>query len=135
MIRAVLCDIEGTTTSIAFAHEVLFPVSDEKMESFIKTHWNDPDVSRELIALRAQITSETGNQDVTSDQVIALLRNWIRSDKKETNLKSIQGKIWDEGYGKGDLHSQVFEDVPRAWPAAPGRHAAQRVAAAVVRRP
>src|ERR1051325_4818417 len=103
MIRAVLCDIEGTTTSIAFAHEVLFPVSYEKMQSFITTHWNDPAISAELIALRAQITKETGNQRPSPDDVIALLRSWIRSDKKETNLKSIQGKIWKESFESGAI--------------------------------
>jgi enolase-phosphatase E1 len=108
MIRAVLCDIEGTTTSIAFAHEVLFPVSYEKMESFLKEHWNNPAISRELDALRAQITKE----NVTADDVITLLRSWIRSDKKETNLKSIQGKIWKESFESGTIRGHVYPDVP-----------------------
>jgi len=116
MIRAVLCDIEGTTTSIAFAHEVLFPVSYEKMESFIKTHWNDPAISNELNVLRAQINKES----VTADDVIALLRSWIRFDKKETNLKSIQGKIWKESFETGGIRGHVYPDVPvcfRKWKA------------------
>jgi enolase-phosphatase E1 len=30
-------------------------------------------------------------------------------------LKSLQGKIWQEGYHSGQLHSQVFADVPPAF--------------------
>jgi enolase-phosphatase E1 len=38
----------------------------------------------------------------------------IAHDRKSTSLKSLQGKIWEEGYRSGQLYGQVFEDVPRA---------------------
>jgi enolase-phosphatase E1 len=38
----------------------------------------------------------------------------IQRDRKSTGLKSLQGKIWEEGYRSGDLRSEVYPDVPRA---------------------
>jgi enolase-phosphatase E1 len=38
----------------------------------------------------------------------------IDRDRKSTALKSLQGKIWKQGYDNGDLKSQVFEDVAPA---------------------
>jgi len=35
-------------------------------------------------------------------------------DRKSTPLKSLQGRIWEEGYKRGELRGQVFDDVPRA---------------------
>ena len=35
-------------------------------------------------------------------------------DRKSTGLKSLQGKIWEEGYRAGALKSEVYSDVPPA---------------------
>jgi len=35
-------------------------------------------------------------------------------DRKTTELKELQGKIWQEGYRRGELRGEVFEDVPVA---------------------
>jgi enolase-phosphatase E1 len=32
-------------------------------------------------------------------------------DRKSTGLKSLQGKIWEEGYRAGELKSEVYPDV------------------------
>jgi enolase-phosphatase E1 len=32
-------------------------------------------------------------------------------DRKSTGLKSLQGKIWEEGYSSGDLEGEVYSDV------------------------
>ena len=32
-------------------------------------------------------------------------------DRKSTGLKSLQGKIWEEGYRSGDLKGEVYPDV------------------------
>lgn len=94
MIRCVLMDIEGTTTPIAFVHEVLFPYSARHMRRYVDEHGND-----------------------TGEDVETLLR-WIKEDKKEPALKTIQGKIWKTGYEDGTLQSIVYDDVDgamRAW--------------------
>ena len=35
-------------------------------------------------------------------------------DRKSTPLKTLQGKIWEEGYQRGELVGEVFADVPPA---------------------
>jgi enolase-phosphatase E1 len=111
-IQAVLCDIEGTTTSLSFAHEVLFPLSYDQMEVFIKQNWNSDLVRPEI----QQIKSQIGNAD--PDQVIKTLRSWIKEDRKEGPLKSIQGKIWKDAFESGKIRGHVYNDVPpgfRKW--------------------
>src|SRR5439155_5423929 len=40
---------------------------------------------------------------------------WLMDrDRKSTSLKSLQGRIWEEGYKRGELRVQGFDDVPRA---------------------
>ena len=36
--RAVLVDIEGTTSTIAFVHDVLFPYADEHLDAYVAAH-------------------------------------------------------------------------------------------------
>ena len=40
----ILTDIEGTTTSISFVHDVLFPYARERMGSFLKAKSGDEKV-------------------------------------------------------------------------------------------
>jgi enolase-phosphatase E1 len=41
---------------------------------------------------------------------------WLMAkDSKCTTLKSLQGKIWQEGYARGELHGRVYADVPPAF--------------------
>jgi enolase-phosphatase E1 len=35
----------------------------------------------------------------------------MERDRKSTGLKSLQGKIWEEGYRAGELKSEVYPDV------------------------
>lgn len=39
----------------------------------------------------------------------------IDRDSKVYALKSLQGKIWEEGYASGELHGEVYPDVPLAF--------------------
>ncbi len=41
-IRAVVTDIEGTTTPLAFVHEVLFPYARKRLRQFVKEHEDNP---------------------------------------------------------------------------------------------
>ena len=42
--------------------------------------------------------------------------HWLMDrDRKSTGLKSLQGKIWEEGYRSGELKSEVYPDVPPAF--------------------
>ena len=109
--RAILLDIEGTTTPISFVHDVLFPYSRLHLESFLAQHAASADVVSDLARLR-----EEHGEDVTAKNSPPPLMEpyvyWlIEQDRKSPTLKSLQGKIWQQGYDDGSLRSLVFADV------------------------
>lgn len=117
MIKAILLDIEGTTTPIDFVHNTLFPYARRRISKFVETHFSE--LQTEVI----QLVEESGHDatytipvDPTEPgSVSAYLEHLIDTDRKSTPLKSIQGMIWKEGYESGELKSIVFDDVPRAF--------------------
>ena len=119
-ISAVLLDIEGTTTPIDFVYKVLFPYARERVAEFLTLHRADvrEDIEGLLRANAEDIARGTNPPEIKSgtvDQLAAYVRWLMDQDRKTTALKSLQGKIWEAGYKAGELHSQVFEDVPRAF--------------------
>ncbi len=112
-MQAVLTDIEGTTTSLSFVHDVLFPYARENLADFIHQHKNDPEVKDLLDALMEQ-----QQRYLNEGQIVDLLHYWMEEDRKETLLKSLQGLMWRRGYEKGDFTGHVYEDAARnlrAW--------------------
>lgn len=104
---AILTDIEGTTTSISFVHDTLFPYAKEHIKDFLLTNQNEPDVSQ-LIQEIAQI----GGVSYTDlSQVTQLLLTWMEQDKKVTPLKTLQGMMWKTGYEKGHFQGHVYLDA------------------------
>jgi len=97
MVRAVLTDIEGTTSSIAFVTDTLFPYARARLAAWIAAH---PEAAPIL-------------RDVPGDPVEKLTR-WIDEDRKETALKTLQGLIWAEGYADGTLEGHVYPDAAEA---------------------
>jgi enolase-phosphatase E1 len=121
-IRAILLDIEGTTTPVAFVYEVLFPFARQHVREFIQQHYHSEDVRADLNALRAEhrADAEKGHEpplwheDSTAIQVESATRYvyWLMDqDRKSRALKSLQGKIWEGGYLSGRLRGQVYPDV------------------------
>lgn len=117
MTSAILLDIEGTTTPIAFVHDVLFTYAREHARDYLAQHASD--LESDITQLRQEHASDNGEQPPPlTDELdsIATYVNWlIDRDRKSTGLKSLQGKIWREGYEEGTLKSQVFEDVRPAF--------------------
>ncbi|MDC3378827.1 acireductone synthase [Planctomycetota bacterium] len=114
MTRAILVDIEGTTSSIAFVKDVLFPYAREHMSAFIATRGDDEAVRAQLDAVRA----ETDQPDLSDAEVANVLCAWIDTDKKATPLKALQGLIWERGYREGDYRAHMYPDATdhlRAW--------------------
>ncbi|MFQ5487291.1 MAG: acireductone synthase [Gammaproteobacteria bacterium] len=109
MIRAVLTDIEGTTSSIAFVKEVLFPYARQHMMDFIRCHHDDPQVAPHIAEVRAMLGGETDLETVGRQ-----LMHWIDEDRKITPLKALQGLIWEEGYRSGAYQAHVYEDAVAA---------------------
>lgn len=108
MIHNILTDIEGTTTSISFVHEVLFPYAREQMGAFLRQHAGEPAVAEQL----QSVANEVG-EELNLEQGIALLLKWIDEDRKATPLKALQGMIWEAGYRAGDFTGHVYEDAAR----------------------
>ena len=108
-IRAILTDIEGTTSSISFVKDVLFPYARRALPGFVAAHRDDPDVRRWLDA----VASEHGG--VCSDDVIVeTLQGWIDQDRKHTALKALQGMIWQAGYRDADFTAHIYPDAAPA---------------------
>lgn len=115
--KAILLDIEGTTTPIDFVHKTLFPFAKERIGGFARENFGQ--IGIEIAQLRAEHADDKSYDaafDETSPESIAeYLAYLIDVDRKSTPLKSIQGMIWQAGYEAGELKSQIFEDVPRAF--------------------
>jgi enolase-phosphatase E1 len=113
MIRYILTDIEGTTSSIDFVHKVLFPYTEERLPAFIQKYASEPEVTSSLENARRTILQE-GKEANSLDDIIEELLLWIEEDRKHTALKKIQGMIWKEGYENGTIKGHVYPDVPGA---------------------
>ncbi len=101
----ILTDIEGTTTPIAFVHEVLFPYAAARLAAFVESG--------------APVLDEVPAPKLET------LQGWMARDEKIPVLKTIQGMIWDEGYRNGAIKGEIYPDVPpalRRWARAGLRH-------------
>jgi enolase-phosphatase E1 len=112
----ILTDIEGTTSSISFVKDVLFPYARRALPGFVRERGQEPEVRRWLDA----VATEHGA--VCSDDVIVeILQGWIDEDRKHTALKALQGLIWSDGYRGADFTAHIYPDAAatlRDWHAA-----------------
>lgn len=125
-VRVVLLDIEGTTTPIDFVYKTLFPYASGKLESFLGEHSREPEIHALVQKLHAQQQLDerqgleppvwvNGPEDARIRSAVGYGRWLMAQDSKCTALKALQGKIWQEGFGNGELRGQVYADVPRAF--------------------
>jgi enolase-phosphatase E1 len=126
--RGVLLDIEGTTSSISFVYDVMFPLVRRELAPFLKKNWGSP----ALVATCELLAHEAGFNSTTSwfgdrpelehaSLVQTLVERLMDSDAKTTGLKRLQGMIWEGGFISGELKAHVYDDAPpaiRAWNAA-----------------
>jgi enolase-phosphatase E1 len=109
-IAAIVTDVEGTATSIAFVKEELFPYAQAHLAAFVNSHADEPVIA----ALLAETRALAGRPEFDTPRTIRLLQDWIDADKKATPLKTLQGLIWDDGFKRGELVGDVYPDVPPA---------------------
>jgi enolase-phosphatase E1 len=108
-VSAILTDIEGTTSSISFVKDVLFPYARRALPGFVREHSQEPEVRRWL----DQVATEHGS--ICSDDVIVeTLQGWIDQDRKHTALKALQGLIWEAGYRDADFTAHIYPDAAPA---------------------
>lgn len=119
--KGILLDIEGTTSSVRFVYDVLFPFARRQLRDYVSRHWGKPDLHRacELIATDAGAKSFaewTGQLSAEEAQakVVSEIERLMDGDIKATGLKELQGLIWRDGYATGELRSHVYDDVPPA---------------------
>lgn len=106
-IKAIVTDIEGTTSSIEFVHDVLFPYASRELPSFLRECSEHPEIAKLLNDVRR----EADEVDATLDRIIEILQSWIEADRKATSLKELQGHVWRRGYECGDYTGHVYDDA------------------------
>ncbi len=106
-IAAVVTDIEGTTSSISFVHDVLFPYAAKHLPEYVRKHAEEPEVREQLDAVAREAALSPNDVDALVGQLLG----WIRDDVKATPLKALQGKVWEAGYRNRDYRAHVFGDV------------------------
>lgn len=125
-VRAILLDIEGTTTPAAFVYDVLFPYAEKNLDRFIRQHFHEAEVRSHLAELNenrvsdlaANLTPPAWCDDSAEgriDSCVAYAQWLMKRDSKRSALKWLQGKIWEQGYLRGELLGQVYSDVPPAF--------------------
>jgi enolase-phosphatase E1 len=124
--RALLLDIEGTSTPVDFVYLTLFPFARARVGEFLDRHHASNDVAAEIEVLRRERDAEANHisgvppwrEDTASERTesaAAFVRWLIDHDRKLTALKSLQGRIWEAGYRSGELRGPVYPDVPPAF--------------------
>jgi len=104
MIRAIVTDIEGTTSSLSFVKEVLFPYASNHLRQYIL---ENRERVRPLLDEAKQIAGGVGDDD----EIIDVMLRWIAEDRKVTPLKALQGLVWEEGYARGDYFGHIYDDA------------------------
>lgn len=128
-VRAVVLDIEGTTTPIAFVHQVLFPYARARLRAWVDDPANAADlavVSRRLATEHAidlsrgerppswDSSASSVDDDAARSGLVAYAEWLMDRDRKSPGLKLMQGLIWERGYQAGELRGQVYPDVAPA---------------------
>jgi enolase-phosphatase E1 len=125
-LEAVVLDIEGTTTPLAFVHEALFPFARRALEPFVREQFGQPETADVFRRIRGDWRDDVNRgeappawpEDANREQQIASIvayAEWqMDRDRKAFGLKALQGLIWERGYQAGLLRGEVFPDVPPA---------------------
>jgi enolase-phosphatase E1 len=121
VLDAVVLDIEGTTTPIAFVYEVLFPFARRHVRELLRERRGSPALADAMVRLQLEWADDVARgeapppwsdaSDVDLSLVAAYIEWLMDRDRKSPGLKLIQGFVWERGYLSGELKSEVFADV------------------------
>jgi len=123
-IRALLLDVEGTTTPIDFVFKTLFPFASDRAEDFLRRHSQNAEINGLIDQLQESWSTHQSNgapqrNEETAGGRIASAAAYVRwlaaRDSKLTPLKILQGRIWEEGFRNGELRGEVYRDVAPAF--------------------
>ncbi|MCO6047393.1 acireductone synthase [Aeoliella sp. ICT_H6.2] len=110
--RAILLDVEGTTSAVAYVYDVMFPFASRGLTAYLDANWGSPALAgvREQVANDTEVPAAATDRDTFEQEITRLMD----SDVKATGLKQLQGLIWEAGFKSGELVAHVFNDVPPA---------------------
>lgn len=139
-IRHILLDIEGTTCPVSFVSDVLFPYAKTRLAGYLAQHGQDAEIQALLQELQnawehdddaeaqallkstrtaphspsnpADLADGSAGVTAVSTESLLVYLHWlIQQDRKVTAWKELQGRIWQDGYGRGELMADLFDDV------------------------
>lgn len=117
--RGILLDIEGTTTSVRYVYDVMFPYVRRELDSYLMANWG----TTSLIETCDLIAKDCGKESLedwigrnkSDDEARMLVRKEVirqmDGDIKATGMKQLQGLIWKAGFGSGEMKAHLFDDV------------------------
>ncbi|KAK7103679.1 enolase-phosphatase E1-like [Littorina saxatilis] len=125
-VKAIVFDVEGTTTPITFVKDKLFPYVKDNVEKYLTEKFEDAETIKDVTALRelakkdkeegvegvVEIPESDAGKEAVIKAVVANVRWQMDKDRKSTELKQFQGHMWRQAYESGDIRGEVFEDVP-----------------------
>jgi enolase-phosphatase E1 len=106
MIGAILTDVEGTTTSVSFVYDVLFPYARQHLAELVREHRDDPEVRRQL-----DLVQQEAGAMMADEVAVETLLGWMDEDRKVAPLKTLQGMIWRTGYLTGGFTGHLYPDA------------------------
>jgi enolase-phosphatase E1 len=113
--RAIVLDIEGTTTPVEFVYQVLFPFARTHAAAYLEREGQSAACRAAIAQLREERTKESGvAQDFSPAHILAYVHSLMDRDRKSPGLKTLQGLVWQDGYRSGELRGEVYPDVPPA---------------------
>ena len=109
-VNYILTDIEGTTTSVKFVYDVLFPYFRSHIRELrdLVSQESVQTAFRQTVELAASLENKKLN---SVDDIINTLYRWSEEDRKITPLKTVQGVLWEKGYTSGEIKGHVYEEV------------------------
>jgi enolase-phosphatase E1 len=110
MPQAIVTDIEGTTSSIAFVKDVLFPYAAAAIPEYLRRHEQQPEVAAILDEVAQAGALPRGDLPALTRQLL----EWIEQDRKITPLKALQGLVWRAGYESGAYRAHIYADAAAA---------------------
>jgi enolase-phosphatase E1 len=114
--RAILLDIEGTTTPVDFVYQELFPYARAHLVDYLAQHGDTAECRDAVALLRAEYAARLDPPaDFSSAVIVRYVHDLMDHDRKSPGLKALQGLIWKDGYAAGALRGQVYPDVPPAF--------------------
>ena len=123
-ILALLLDIEGTTTPIDFVFKGLFPYAAANVEQFLRQNHSNLEIKNLIAELRSTWSAAASSGapvwlESSPEEKLASAAFYVRwlidRDSKITPLKTLQGKIWEQGFRSGALKGELYPDVAPAF--------------------